>query len=72
MFSKRNRLRHAKGLSQHHMSKIEKGGTWAGLEIIGKLAVKLPIISTLYWRVHRKGAGGLNRDEGTPALKGAF
>jgi transcriptional regulator with XRE-family HTH domain len=43
------RLRHAKGLSQEdlsyeadvnrtYMSKIEKGGTWVGLEIIGKLA----------------------------------
>jgi transcriptional regulator with XRE-family HTH domain len=48
------RLRHAKGLSQEelahaavvnrtYMSKIEKGGTWVGLEIIGKLASVLQI-----------------------------
>ena len=43
------RLRHAKGLSQEalayeagvnrtYMSKLEKGGSYVGLEIIGKLA----------------------------------
>jgi transcriptional regulator with XRE-family HTH domain len=48
------RLRHAKGLSQEdlayeadvnrtYMSKIEKGGTWVGLEIIGKLAAVLDV-----------------------------
>jgi transcriptional regulator with XRE-family HTH domain len=48
------RLRHAKGLSQEnlayeakvnrtYMSKIEKGGTWVGLEIIGKLASVLEV-----------------------------
>jgi transcriptional regulator with XRE-family HTH domain len=48
------RKRHAKGLSQEdlayeagvnrtYMSKIEKGGTWVGLEIIGKLASVLEI-----------------------------
>jgi len=48
------RLRHAKGLSQEdlayeadvnrtYMSKIERGGTWVGLEIIGKLAVALEV-----------------------------
>ena len=48
------RLRHARGLSQEelaheaninrtYMSKIEKGGTWVGLEIIGKLAVVLEV-----------------------------
>jgi transcriptional regulator with XRE-family HTH domain len=48
------RLRHAKGLSQEdlaheadvnrtYMSKIEKGGTWVGLEIIGKLAAVLEV-----------------------------
>jgi transcriptional regulator with XRE-family HTH domain len=48
------RLRHAKGLSQEdlayeanvnrtYMSKIEKGGTWVGLEIIGKLARVLKV-----------------------------
>lgn len=46
------RLRHAKGLSQEdlayeagvnrtYMSKLEKGGSYVGLEIIGKLAVVL-------------------------------
>jgi transcriptional regulator with XRE-family HTH domain len=48
------RLRHAKGLSQEdlaneadvnrtYMSKIEKGATWVGLEIIGKLAAVLQV-----------------------------
>jgi transcriptional regulator with XRE-family HTH domain len=48
------RLRHAKGLSQEdlayeaevnrtYMSKIEKGATWVGLEIIGKIAAVLEI-----------------------------
>jgi transcriptional regulator with XRE-family HTH domain len=48
------RLRHARGLSQEdlaheasvnrtYMSKIEKGGTWVGLEIIGKLAMVLEV-----------------------------
>lgn len=48
------RLRHAKGLSQEelayeagvnrtYMSKIEKGGTFVGLEIIGKLAKVLDV-----------------------------
>jgi transcriptional regulator with XRE-family HTH domain len=48
------RLRHAKSMSQEdlaheadvnrtYMSKIEKGGTWVGLEIIGKLAVVLDV-----------------------------
>jgi len=48
------RLRHAKGLSQEdlaheaevnrtNMSKIEKGATWVGLEIIGKLAAVLDV-----------------------------
>jgi transcriptional regulator with XRE-family HTH domain len=48
------RLRHAKGLSQEdlayeanvnrtYMSKIEKGGTYVGLEIIGKLSAALDV-----------------------------
>jgi len=48
------RLRHAKGLSQEdlayeagvnrtYMSKLEKGGSYVGLEIIGKLAVVLGV-----------------------------
>ena len=48
------RLRHAKGLSQEdlayeadvnrtYMSKIEKGATYVGLEIIGKLAAVLDV-----------------------------
>jgi transcriptional regulator with XRE-family HTH domain len=48
------RIRHAKGLSQEdlaheadvnrtYMSKIEKGATWVGLEIIGKLAAVLQV-----------------------------
>ena len=48
------RLRHAKGLSQEelayeadvnrtYMSKLEKGGSYPGLEIIGKLATVLEI-----------------------------
>ena len=47
-------LRHASGLSQEnlayeadvnrtYMSKIEKGATWVGLEIIGKLAAVLEV-----------------------------
>jgi transcriptional regulator with XRE-family HTH domain len=47
-------LRHARGLSQEdlahqanvnrtYMSKIEKGGTWVGLEIIGKLSTVLEV-----------------------------
>jgi transcriptional regulator with XRE-family HTH domain len=48
------RLRHAKGLSQEnlayeadvnrtYMSKLEKGGSYPGLEIVGKLAVVLGV-----------------------------
>jgi len=48
------RLRHAKGLSQEdlayeadvnrtYMSKLEKGGSYVGLEIIGKLAAVLGV-----------------------------
>lgn len=48
------RLRHAKGLSQEdlayeanvnrsYMSKLEKGATYPGLEIIGKLATVLGV-----------------------------
>jgi transcriptional regulator with XRE-family HTH domain len=48
------RLRHAKGLSQEglayaadvnrtYVSKIEKGATYVGLEIIGKLAAVLEV-----------------------------
>ena len=48
------RLRHARGLSQEELaheadvnrtytSKIEKGGTWVGLEIISKLASVLKV-----------------------------
>jgi transcriptional regulator with XRE-family HTH domain len=48
------RLRHAKGLSQEdlayeagvnrtYMSKLEKGGSYVGLEIIGKLAAVLEV-----------------------------
>jgi transcriptional regulator with XRE-family HTH domain len=48
------RLRHAKGLSQEnvayeadvnrtYMSKLEKGGSYPGLEIIGKLAAVLGV-----------------------------
>ena len=48
------RLRHAKGLSQEslayeadvnrsYLSKVEKGETYVGLEIIGKLAIVLEI-----------------------------
>jgi transcriptional regulator with XRE-family HTH domain len=51
------RLRHARGLSQEelaheaninrtYMSKIEKGGTWVGLEIISKLATVLEVEPT--------------------------
>jgi transcriptional regulator with XRE-family HTH domain len=48
------RLRHAKGLSQEdlaheagvnrtYMSKLERGGSYPGLEIIGKLAAVLAV-----------------------------
>ena len=48
------RLRHARGLSQEalayeadvnrtYMSKLEKGGSYVGLEIIGKLAAVLGV-----------------------------
>lgn len=48
------RLRHARGLSQEalafeaevnrtYLSKLEKGASYAGLEIIGKLAVVLEV-----------------------------
>jgi transcriptional regulator with XRE-family HTH domain len=48
------RFRHAKGLSQEalayeagvnrtYMSKLEKGGSYPGLEIIGKLAIVLEV-----------------------------
>jgi transcriptional regulator with XRE-family HTH domain len=62
------RLRHAKGLSQEnlayeadvnrtYMSKIEKGGTYVGLEIIGKLAAVLQVEPAELLRLpQRKGA----------------
>jgi transcriptional regulator with XRE-family HTH domain len=62
------RLRHAKGMSQEdlaheanvnrtYMSKIEKGGTWVGLEIIGKLAVVLEVEPAELLRLpQRKGS----------------
>lgn len=48
------KLRHARGLSQEdlahqanvnrtYMSRIEKGGTWVGLEIIGKLSTVIEV-----------------------------
>ncbi len=48
------RLRHARGFSQEalahdadvdrrYLSKIETGGTWVGLEIVGKLAAVLKV-----------------------------
>ncbi len=50
----RRRLRHARGLSQEtlayeadvnrtYLSKLEKGASYAGLEIIGKLAAVLEV-----------------------------
>jgi transcriptional regulator with XRE-family HTH domain len=63
------RLRHAKGLSQEdlaheadvnrtYMSKIEKGGTWVGLEIIGKLAAVLQVEPAEFLKVPpKKGTG---------------
>jgi transcriptional regulator with XRE-family HTH domain len=66
------RLRHAKGLSQEdlayeadvnrtYMSKIEKGGTWVGLEIIGKLARVLKVEPAELLRLPlRKGPRGGN------------
>src|ERR1700686_3276909 len=62
------RLRHAKGLSQEelaheadvnrtYMSKIEKGATWVGLEIIGKLAAVLRVEPAEFLRLPpKKGA----------------
>jgi transcriptional regulator with XRE-family HTH domain len=63
------RLRHAKGLSQEdlayesdvnrtYMSKLEKGGSYVGLEIIGKLAAVLEVEPTeLLKRPARKARG---------------
>jgi transcriptional regulator with XRE-family HTH domain len=62
------RLRHAKGLSQEalayeadvnrtYMSKLEKGGSYPGLEIIGKLAVALEVEPAEFLRVPPKKRG---------------
>jgi len=64
------RLRHAKGLSQEelayeadvnrtYMSKLEKGGSYPGLEIIGKLAAVLEVepAELLKFPVKRKTRG---------------
>jgi transcriptional regulator with XRE-family HTH domain len=62
-------LRHTKGLSQEdlahaadvnrtYMSKIEKGATWVGLEIIGKLAAVLEVEPAEFLKMpSKKGAG---------------
>jgi len=62
------RLRHAKGLSQEglaheagvnrtYMSRLEKGGSYVGLEIIGKLAKVLKVEPAEFLRFPaRKGA----------------
>ena len=64
------RLRHAKGLSQEtlayeadvnrtYMSKLEKGGSYPGLEIIGKIAAVLEVepadLLKLPPKRHRRG-----------------
>jgi transcriptional regulator with XRE-family HTH domain len=62
------RLRHAKGLSQEalayeadvnrtYMSKLEKGGSYPGLEIIGKLAVVPDVEPAEFLRVPSKKRG---------------
>lgn len=61
------RLRHAKGLSQEglayeagvnrtYMSKLEKGGTFVGLEIIGKLAKALDVEAAEFLKLPAKKA----------------
>ncbi len=62
------RLRHAKGLSQEdlaheadvnrtYMSKLERGGSYPGLEIIGKLAAVLEVEPAEFLKLPpRKGA----------------
>jgi transcriptional regulator with XRE-family HTH domain len=64
------RLRHARGLSQEvlayeagvnrtYMSKLEKGATYVGLEIIGKLAAVLEVEpAELLRRPPKKGVRG--------------
>ena len=60
------RLRHAKGLSQEnlayeagvnrtYLSKLEKGASYAGLEIIGKLAKVLEVEPAELLRFPRRG-----------------
>lgn len=59
------RLRHAKGLSQEdlahdaevnrsYMSRLERGGTYVGLEIIGKLAKVLGVEPAEFLRMPAK------------------
>jgi transcriptional regulator with XRE-family HTH domain len=59
------RLRHAKGLSQEalaheanvnrtYMSKLEKGGSYPGLEIIGKFAVALEVEPAEFLRLPQR------------------
>ena len=61
------RLRHAKGLSQEelayeaevnrtYLSKLEKGSSYAGLEIIGKLAAVLEVEPAELLRVSSRKA----------------
>jgi transcriptional regulator with XRE-family HTH domain len=65
------RIRHARGISQEdlayeadvnrtYMSKLEKGSTYAGLEIIGKLASALKVEPTEFF-VKMKGTRRLKR-----------
>jgi transcriptional regulator with XRE-family HTH domain len=60
------RLRHAKGLSQEdlayeadvnrsYMSKLERGGSYPGLEIIGKLAAVLEVEPAEFLKLPKKG-----------------
>jgi transcriptional regulator with XRE-family HTH domain len=62
------RLRHAKGFSQEnlaheanvnrtYMSKLERGGSYPGLEIIGKLAVVLEVEPAEFLKLPSKRGG---------------
>lgn len=72
------RLRHAKGLSQEalaheagvnrsYLSRLEKGATYAGLEIIARLAAVLAIEPAELLRLSNKNAPGGGQGNGSKA-----
>ena len=75
------RLRHEKGISQEnlayeagvnrtYLSKLEKGASYVGLEIIGKLSAVLETEPAEFLRLSHKGSdASTDENEFTPPMK---